>query len=213
MSSAPWITDFNSRFLHSVGPDGRYNRDRLFAQIGVRPTAIGRYSTVSLTDQQRHQMKALIEQETGQKLDGVDIDTAGNLNEPEGFGHYAKTYGPIVGGAALAAFGIPGVVPGVQCRVAAPPGCGEWRGVRCGAEYFVSRPERPMRPVGTGAATGAAGAAPMSLWGSIGNFLKGPLGQQAIQSGAGSPGDWSTPIRGEPRGRHAIASGRQSVAV
>ncbi len=44
---------------------------------------------------------------------GAEIDPAGNANENEGFGKQLKKWGPIVGGAALTAFGIPGVMPGL----------------------------------------------------------------------------------------------------
>lgn len=44
---------------------------------------------------------------------GLEIDPAGNMNQNEGFGKQLKRWGPIVGGAALAAFGIPGVMPGL----------------------------------------------------------------------------------------------------
>src|SRR5262245_11080544 len=44
----------------------------------------------------------------GVNFQGLEIDPAGNLNQPTGVGHALKKYGPIVGGAALLAFGIPG---------------------------------------------------------------------------------------------------------
>lgn len=173
MSSSATVNDFNRSYLQSVGKDGQYNRDRLFKQIGVQPTARGDYSTVHLSDQQRKQMKALLEQETGQSFDGLNIDTAGNLNEPEGFKHELKKWGPIAGiataGVLTGGFGLSGLL-GMGGGSAAAGG---------GAAASTA--------AGSAGSAGAAGAAGggMGLWNTIRGFLGSNAGQQAIQTGAG----------------------------
>lgn len=68
---------------------------------------------IGLSDQQRKQFAAYLRANGVQIPKGVEIDKAGNLNEPEGFGKQAKKWGPIVGAGAAAAFGIPGLFPGL----------------------------------------------------------------------------------------------------
>src|SRR5262245_55671969 len=111
MASAPWINQFNQQYLHSIDPKtGHYRRDDIFAAIGLKPDAKGVYQTRALTGAQRDAMKRIIEQQTGQDLGSIDVDENGNLNEPEGFGHYAKKYGIPAAIAAAAAFGIPAAI-------------------------------------------------------------------------------------------------------
>ncbi len=86
------------------------NKERLVRAVG------GQFNNghVGISDRQRKQMQALIERELGMKFPkGAEIDKGGNMNENEGFGKQAKKWGPVVGGAALAAFGLPGVMPGL----------------------------------------------------------------------------------------------------
>jgi hypothetical protein len=66
-----------------------------------------------LSDQQRKQAASWVESRLGDIGKGMEIDISGNINQNEGFGKQAKRWGPIVAGAALAAFGIPGVMPGL----------------------------------------------------------------------------------------------------
>src|SRR5262245_51050776 len=117
MPSAQGINQFNEQYLHSIDPaTGHYRIDDIFRRIGVRPTSTGpngdSYVGVRLTDDQRKAMQRTLEA-SGIRFDGNTIDTSGNMNEPEGFGHYARRYGPIVGGVAATLFGVPGLFPGL----------------------------------------------------------------------------------------------------
>lgn len=163
MATASWMNDLNANYLHSVGPDGQYNRDRLLKQIGVDPS-----KTTSLSGAQQKQMKALIEQDLGQPLEGATIDTAGNINEPEGFKHYAKKYGPIAGGVALTMFGIPGFMPGLL------GGIGTGGATAAGS-------------AATGAAGSGAGGS-MGWLGSLGKFAAQNVGDIVGGIGSGMKG-------------------------
>lgn len=95
----------NDGYLNQIGPDGRYNRDRLFAAAGV-PVAksTGNYGgkDFGLNDKQRKAVKAAMERELGfQFPKGIEIDSAGNMNENEGFGKQLKKYGVPAGQIAL----------------------------------------------------------------------------------------------------------------
>lgn len=101
MASSQAINQFNERWRSSP------EYARILQQVGARPGQL-------LSDQQRQQVQGLVEQAFGMKFPkGVEIDPAGNMNENEGFGKQAKRWGPIAGGAALAAFGIPGLMSGL----------------------------------------------------------------------------------------------------
>jgi hypothetical protein len=102
----------NEGYLHKVGADGRFNRDRLFEMIGAQ---VGPSGNPKLTDQQRKQMQALLEQELGIKLPkGVELDKNGNANEDVvNAGSVAKKVGigAAIGGAALTGLGAAGIGP------------------------------------------------------------------------------------------------------
>lgn len=102
-------------WLSTIGTDGRYNRDRIFQSLGIAPAADGTYAGQwGLNDRDRQRVQAAIERELGfQFPGGIEIDPAGNMNENEGFGKQAKKWGPLVGAGALAAFGMPGLFPGL----------------------------------------------------------------------------------------------------
>lgn len=103
MASAPELNRENERWRASA----EYRP--LLSSIGANPDG-----PLTLSDQQRKQLAAAYQQQYGTQLPkGVEFDPAGNLNENEGFGKQFKKWGPIVGGAALTAFGIPGVMPGL----------------------------------------------------------------------------------------------------
>ena len=103
MASDPQMNAWNEQWRG----DPRYAS--IMRSIGVDPTR-----PIKLTDTQRKQVRAAVEQQFGFTFPkGTEIDPAGNWNANEGFGKQAKRWGPIVGGAALAAFGIPGVMPGL----------------------------------------------------------------------------------------------------
>jgi hypothetical protein len=142
----------NEGFLHAIGPDGRYNRDRIFASLGIPPGKDGDYGrNFGLNDKDRERVKAAIERELGIKFPkGVEIDPAGNMNENEGVGKYAKdwkTYAAIGGAATgLGALGI-GPLSGLF-------GAGAGAGSGAGAGAAASG----AGAAGAGAAGTAAGA-------------------------------------------------------
>lgn len=187
MPSSPAINAFNRDYLHAIGSDGRHNRDRLFAQIGVQPGPSGNYSTVQLTDAQRRQMKALLQAE-GRLPRGADIDTAGNANEPEGFKKELKKWGPIAGGAALTAFGIPGVFPGVFSGAGAAAGAAASATKAAGGLLPAYGASPAVLAAGTGA--GGSMAAGGGFWSSLGKFLGSPGGAMAIGAGGNIAGNW-----------------------
>lgn len=78
------------------------------ASIGIDP---GR--PVRLSDQQRKEMAQWLQSQGITLPKGIEIDPAGNVNQNEGFGKQLKRWGPIAGGAAVTAFGIPGLFQGL----------------------------------------------------------------------------------------------------
>ena len=76
----------NENYLHQIGPDGQYNRDRIFRSLGIQPGPDGDYGRrFGLSDQQRKQVQAAIKKELGFKFPGgIEINPAGNMNENEG---------------------------------------------------------------------------------------------------------------------------------
>ena len=102
MGSSNIINQFNDQWRQSP-----------LYQQGLQAVGEPTNGPITLNGGQRDQLLQFMKQHGVQVPQGATIDGAGNANEPEGFGHYAKKYGPIVGGAALTAFGIPGVMPGL----------------------------------------------------------------------------------------------------
>lgn len=102
MGSAPEINQFNEQWRSSP------LYAQLLKQVGDDPV-----DGVNLSGSQRKMLQQLMAQQGVQFPKGTEIDSAGNMNENEGFGKQLKKWGPIVGGAALTAFGIPGLMPGM----------------------------------------------------------------------------------------------------
>lgn len=94
-------------WLHSIGPDGRYNRDRIFSSLGIPPGPDGDYGQrFGLNDQQRKEVQAVIERELSLPFPkGIEIDPAGNMNEDEGFAVQVRRWAPTVLAATLAIIG------------------------------------------------------------------------------------------------------------
>jgi hypothetical protein len=94
-------------WLHSIGPDGRYNRDRIFSSLGIAPGADGDYGQrFGLNDNDRKRVQAVIEQELSLPFPkGIEIDHAGNMNEDEGFAVQLRKWGPVVLAGVLAVIG------------------------------------------------------------------------------------------------------------
>lgn len=93
---------------------------QILSSVGVDPS-----KGVKLSKSQQKQVQAAVEAKMGFKFPkGVEIDAAGNMNEDEGFGKQLKKWGPIVGAGALAAFGIPGLMPGLLTGGGAAAGAG-----------------------------------------------------------------------------------------
>lgn len=82
-------------------------------QDWMRAHGINLSGPIKLSDAQRKAFQRDLAAVGVQFDKGMEIDPAGNVNQNEGFGKQLKRWGPIVGGAALAAFGIPGVLPGL----------------------------------------------------------------------------------------------------
>lgn len=70
--------------------------------LGVNPDG-----PIRLTDAQRKQAAQWIRTHVGD-IGGLEVDPAGNVNQNEGFGAQLRRWGPVVGGAALTLFGVPG---------------------------------------------------------------------------------------------------------
>src|SRR5687767_9508020 len=90
-------------WMHSIGQDGRYNRDRVFDLLGIAPGRDGDYGkNFGLNDRDRKRVQAYLEAELGFEFPkGIEIDHAGNMNENEGFGKQAKKWGPIAAQVGL----------------------------------------------------------------------------------------------------------------
>src|SRR5690349_4652554 len=101
MASASWINTFNEQWRSS--PMYR----EILASVGVDAS-----KKFKLSDSQRKQVQAKLEG-MGVNFRGNEIDAAGNMNEREGFVKELKKWGPIAGGAAAMACGIPGWMPGL----------------------------------------------------------------------------------------------------
>lgn len=94
-------------WLHSIGSDGRYNRDRIFSSLGIAPGPDGDYGQrFGLNDNDRKRVQAVIEQELALPFPkGIEIDPAGNMNEDEGFSVQLKRWAPTVLAGVLAIIG------------------------------------------------------------------------------------------------------------
>lgn len=82
-------------------------------QQGLQAVGEPTNGPITLNDGQRKQLQQWLMQQGVQFPKGVEIDPAGNMNEDEGFGKQLKKWGPIAAGAAMTAFGIPGLTPGL----------------------------------------------------------------------------------------------------
>ena len=102
MASSPAINQFNEQLRASP----QY-------AAWMRAQGIDPSKPIRLSDSQRKAFATYLASHGVALPRGAEIDPAGNANEGEGFGKQAKRWGPVVGAAALAAFGIPGVMPGL----------------------------------------------------------------------------------------------------
>lgn len=102
MASSPDINQFNASWRGSP-----LYRDTLRG-MGIDPA-----KPVKLTDTQRKTLQSTLERSGVTFPSGVEIDAAGNMNENEGLGKQVKKWGPLVAAGTLAAFGIPGLFPGL----------------------------------------------------------------------------------------------------
>lgn len=82
-------------------------------QQGLQAVGEPTNGPITLDTNQRKLLQQWLQGQGVQFPKGVEIDPAGNMNEDEGFGKQLKKWGPIVGGGALMAFGIPGLMPGL----------------------------------------------------------------------------------------------------
>ena len=152
MASSPELNQWNEGWRQSP----RYAE--ILQSVGVDPSR-----PFKLSDQQRKQVQSAIEQAQGSAFpQGTEIDPAGNMNENEGFGKQAKKWGPLVGAAAITAFGIPGVMPGM------------FGGIGTGTAASSA----------TGAAAGGKVATGAGFFRKAAGFLKNPL----MQAGIGAVG-------------------------
>jgi hypothetical protein len=102
MASSGIINQFNEQWRSSP-----------LYQQGLQAVGEPTNGPITLDGNQRKMLLQWMQQQGVQVPQGAEIDPAGNANENEGFGKQLKKWGPIVGGAALTAFGIPGVMPGL----------------------------------------------------------------------------------------------------
>src|SRR5215510_11196516 len=92
----------------------REGRDRINQQLRANPEyaaylqRIGADPSGSLSDAQRQQAAAWVTQNVG-PIGGLEIDAAGNLNNPHGFAQELKQWGPVA--AAAAGIAAPYVLP------------------------------------------------------------------------------------------------------
>lgn len=157
MASDPSINQFNEQWRSSP----------LYAQ-GLSSVGANPNGPLHLSDGQRKRLQAFIEQNMGiQFPDGVEVDPAGNMNENEGFGKQLAKWGPIAGAGALAAFGIPGLMPGLIGGGAAAPALGNVNGIT--------------------SALGGGGGGMGGILGTIGKFA-GPLSSLGSVLGGAAKG-------------------------
>jgi hypothetical protein len=165
MASSQQINAWNEQWRSS--PQYR----SILASVGINPN-----SPFRLSDQQRKQVQRTIQQQMGVQFPkGVEIDPAGNMNENEGFGKQAKKWGPVVGGAALAAFGIPGVMPGL---IGGAGGAAGAMPAAWGFETAGLTGPGAAGMLGTGTAAGTGAAVKGGLFSTLGKFFGSPGGAQ-----------------------------------
>lgn len=136
-------------------------RSSQFWRDWLRARGLNPDGPVKLTDQQRKQLQRDLAA-IGVDSKGLEIDPAGNLNQNEGFGKQAKRWGPVVGGAALMAFGIPGVMPGMFAGGGAAAGGAAAGGAGAATGAGVASAAGPsvlssILPTAIGAGSGLAG--------------------------------------------------------
>jgi hypothetical protein len=196
----------NEGYLHQIGPDGRYHRDRIFASLGIPPGPDGDYGRrFELNDKQRKQVQAAIEKELGfQFPGGIEIDPAGNMNENEGVGKWAKdprTYlaigGAVTGLGALGVGPLAGLFSGASgAGAAAAPTV---NGVTSALPGAIASQGASAGIGAAGTATSAAGTAG-KVAGAIGAARKtSDIAREvmsAIGSGAGDAADTMAHNRG-----------------
>lgn len=152
---------------------------RQFLQsMGVNPDG-----PIRLSSAQKKRAERWVEQRYGDLGKGMEIDSAGNANQNEGFGKQAKRWGPIVGGAALTAFGIPGVMPGLlggggAGAGTAAAGAGAGSGAAGGGALAAGSIPTSLAMFGPGAVAsqGVSAGLPLALGGSAGAGLPSLVG-------------------------------------
>lgn len=165
----------NERALDQFNQQLRANPEY---QAFLRSMGVNTSGPITLTDAQRKQAEAWVSRNVS-SLGKLEIDPAANANQNEGFGRQLGKWGPIAGAGALAAFGMPGLFPGLLSGGAAAGG---------GALASSSIPTSLAMQAVPGAAAGAGAAgAGAGLWAGLGSAMGG-LGSQMLKSLASPQG-------------------------
>lgn len=171
----------------------------------LRSMGIDPAGPIKLTDQQREQAKAFLRSQGVPLEGGMEIDPAGNINQNEGVGKWAKdwrTYAAI--GAGIAGLGVAGIGPlaGVMGGGSAAGGSGAVNAAGVFTNPAYAGAMAPFAPAGmaAGAATGTAAAAGGGggFFNRAWDFMNGKSGQILGAAGKafGSAADTAAHNRG-----------------
>lgn len=161
--------------------------------MGVNPD--GR---VRLSDSQRKSAENWIRRNVAD-IGKLEVDPAGNINQNEGFGKQAKKWGPIAGAAAAAAFGVPGLFPGLLTGGGTAAGTGGLIGTGLEATPNIA------------SAAGLANAATLPGFGAAATGLTAPMLASGITGAASGAGGAATGAEGVRSGMMGGLFGRNGL--
>lgn len=171
-ASSAWQTWMRARF--GTDPDGATKR------------------AVRLSDRQRKELRQYLAQNGVTLPDGMEVDPAGNVNQNHGFGKQLKKWGPIAAGAAVTAFGIPGLMPGLIGGGGTAAGSTATLGSTFGVPGLGAAGAPGGALYGAAAPTGGGGGFLSGLWGGVkkvGGALN-PFRRGDGEGGGFSARDW-----------------------
>lgn len=189
------------QFNQSLRADPEYRQ--LLQSMGVNPDA-----PVKLNGNQRKQIEQWVRAKKGD-IGKLTIDEAGNVNQKEGFMKELKKWGPIAGGAALTAFGIPGTAfTGLFGGGAGAAASG------AGSTLANTSGSWAPAAMGISGSTGTA-AATGGILSGIGASLKNPQNLLDLGRGVASLGESAAHNRGQELGADENAAGidRQNMSA
>src|SRR5574341_960923 len=132
--------------------------------------------SLGLSDSQRKQANQYLASRGYTLPGGLEIDPAGNVNQNEGFGKQLKRWGPIAGAGALAAFGLPGVFPGLLTGSAAPAVTAAGTLPSYGPSAAIQAANLSMGPIGSSVGSGVGAMAVPGVLKTIGKGALSFLG-------------------------------------